>query len=46
WVRDVALADLEAGLKGLQEALISQAETHAETIMPGFTHLQAAQPVT
>ncbi len=46
WVRDVALADLEAGLKGLQEALIEQAGTHAETIMPGFTHLQAAQPVT
>ena len=46
WVRDVALADLEVGLKGLQEALITQAGTHAETIMPGFTHLQAAQPVT
>ncbi|HBU99779.1 lyase family protein, partial [Thalassospira lucentensis] len=46
WVRDVALADLEVGLKGLQEALITQAGTHSETIMPGFTHLQAAQPVT
>ncbi|MDP2698814.1 argininosuccinate lyase [Thalassospira sp.] len=46
WVRDVALTDLEAGLRGLQEALIDQAEKHVATIMPGFTHLQAAQPVT
>ncbi|WP_417842426.1 argininosuccinate lyase [Thalassospira sp.] len=46
WVRDVALNDLEAGLAGLQEALIGQAEKHVETVMPGFTHLQAAQPVT
>ncbi|OKH87804.1 argininosuccinate lyase [Thalassospira sp. TSL5-1] len=46
WVRDVALNDLEAGLAGLQEALIGQAEKHVDTVMPGFTHLQAAQPVT
>ncbi len=30
----------------LQQALVSQAEQHAEAIMPGFTHLQSAQPVT
>jgi argininosuccinate lyase len=30
----------------LQAALIAQAEKHAETIMPGFTHLQVGQPVT
>jgi argininosuccinate lyase len=35
-----------AGLQGLQRALLVQAETEAETIMPGFTHLQSAQPVT
>ncbi|OSQ40759.1 argininosuccinate lyase [Thalassospira mesophila] len=46
WVRDVALNDLEAGLSGLQEALIGQAEKNIDTVMPGFTHLQAAQPVT
>jgi argininosuccinate lyase len=46
WVRDVALNDLEAGLAGLQEALIGQAEKNIDTVMPGFTHLQAAQPVT
>ncbi|WP_339780268.1 argininosuccinate lyase [uncultured Thalassospira sp.] len=46
WVRDVALNDLEVGLAGLQEALIGQAEKNIDTVMPGFTHLQAAQPVT
>jgi len=35
-----------AELKRLQVALIDLAEQHAETIMPGFTHLQTAQPVT
>ena len=30
----------------LQTALVTQAEKHADTIMPGFTHLQTAQPVT
>ncbi len=30
----------------LMAALLDQAEAHAETIMPGFTHLQSAQPVT
>lgn len=33
-------------LKGLQKALIGQAEAHAGALMPGFTHLQTAQPVT
>ncbi|MFQ5970729.1 MAG: argininosuccinate lyase [Alphaproteobacteria bacterium] len=45
WVRD-AIDGLDAQLRGLQAALIDRAEEHAETIMPGFTHLQAAQPVT
>ncbi len=45
WVRD-AIDRLDAGLKALQQALLDQAEKHAGTIMPGFTHLQAAQPVT
>ncbi len=35
-----------AEVSRLQAALVTQAETHAETIMPGFTHLQVAQPVT
>ena len=33
-------------LKGVQRALVDKAETHADTIMPGFTHLQVAQPIT
>ncbi len=45
WVRD-AIDRLERQLQGLQAALIAQAERHAATIMPGFTHLQVAQPVT
>ena len=45
WLRD-ALDDLDRDLAGLQRALIGQAETHATTVMPGFTHLQIAQPVT
>jgi argininosuccinate lyase len=45
WVRD-ALAAADAGLKALQAALLSQAEAHADAVMPGFTHLQTAQPVT
>jgi argininosuccinate lyase len=34
------------GLRALQKVLVRQAETHADWIMPGFTHLQTAQPVT
>jgi argininosuccinate lyase len=45
WVRD-ACARASAGLLKLQRALLDQAEAHAGTIMPGFTHLQPAQPVT
>jgi argininosuccinate lyase len=45
WVRD-AIDFTEAALKSLQMALLDQAERHAGTVMPGFTHLQAAQPVT
>ena len=36
----------ESRLKGLMQALLERAEEHADTIMPGFTHLQTAQPVT
>jgi argininosuccinate lyase len=45
WVRD-AIDSLDDQLKSLQEALIIKAEVHAEDVMPGFTHLQTAQPVT
>ncbi|MGG3923208.1 argininosuccinate lyase, partial [Geobacillus thermodenitrificans] len=33
-------------IRGLQRALVSQAEKHVETIMPGYTHLQRAQPIS
>ncbi len=45
WVReacDGAVVQIEA----LQRALLHKAEAHAATLMPGFTHLQPAQPVT
>ena len=45
WVRDAADA-VDAALESLQAALIDQAAAHADWTMPGFTHLQAAQPVT
>jgi argininosuccinate lyase len=45
WVRD-AIDAMDAGLAGFQAALVARAEEHADTIMPGFTHLQSAQPVT
>ncbi len=45
WIRD-ALDDLDSGLRDLQATLIGRAEEHAGTVMPGFTHLQSAQPVT
>jgi argininosuccinate lyase len=45
WVRD-ACDGADAGLKALQIALVSRAGEHAASIMPGFTHLQTAQPVT
>lgn len=39
-------AHLDAALHQLQAALLAQAEQHTETVMPGFTHLQPAQPIT
>jgi len=45
WVRD-AIDEIDAGLAALQRALVARAEGHASSIMPGFTHLQTAQPVT
>lgn len=45
WVRDT-LDRVDAGLHSLQIALVARAEDHAASIMPGFTHLQTAQPVT
>ncbi|HUO22287.1 MAG TPA: argininosuccinate lyase [Caulobacteraceae bacterium] len=45
WVRE-ACERSAAQLQGLQKALLAKAEAHADTIMPGFTHLQPAQPVT
>ena len=45
WVRD-AIDRTDAGLADLQRALAGKALDHAATVMPGFTHLQSAQPVT
>jgi len=45
WVRD-AMDQADAGLEALQKALVTRAGEHAASIMPGFTHLQVAQPVT
>ena len=45
WVRDQLDAAIE-GLEALIKALLVQAEAGAEMVMPGFTHLQVAQPVT
>ncbi|AMK19101.1 MULTISPECIES: argininosuccinate lyase [Sphingobium] len=45
WVRD-AIDEVQAGLNLLQQALLARAEEHADAVMPGFTHLQSAQPVT
>ncbi|MGE0755110.1 MAG: argininosuccinate lyase, partial [Alphaproteobacteria bacterium] len=45
YVRD-AIDCTEQALKNLQQALVVRAEEYAATIMPGFTHLQTAQPVT
>ncbi|KAB0677022.1 argininosuccinate lyase [Aureimonas leprariae] len=41
-----ALAETDGALGRLIEAFLDRAEEHAETVMPGFTHLQVAQPVT
>jgi argininosuccinate lyase len=45
WVRG-AIDELSAALKDLIHALLDRAEEHAATVMPGYTHLQPAQPVT
>ena len=45
YVRD-AIDRLDHALAGLQQALAEKAFAHAATVMPGFTHLQTAQPVT
>ena len=45
YVRD-RIDALSAALAALQFALVRKAEEHAATVMPGFTHLQPAQPVT
>jgi argininosuccinate lyase len=44
-VRD-AIDEALGGLEALQKALVTRAGEHAGSIMPGFTHLQTAQPVT
>ncbi len=45
WVRDEIDA-IDGALAGFQRALAEKALAHAATVMPGFTHLQTAQPVT
>jgi len=45
WVRDQYDASI-SGLEALMKALLVQAKAGADVVMPGFTHLQVAQPVT
>ena len=45
YVRD-CIDGIDAALEAVQQALAEKAEAHAATVMPGFTHLQPAQPVT
>ena len=45
WLRD-AIDRLDLEMRGLQRALIDRADAEAGTVMPGYTHLQIAQPVT
>jgi argininosuccinate lyase len=45
WVRDQCDAAI-TGIDALIRALLAQAEAGADWVMPGFTHLQTAQPVT
>ncbi len=45
WVRSAAQRAI-GGIDAVLAALVTRAEEHAESIMPGFTHLQTAQPVT
>ena len=41
-----AADELAEDLRDLQRALLTQSEAHIETLMPGYTHLQPAQPIT
>lgn len=45
WVMD-AIKAMDERIKALQITLIQQAEQHTESLMPGYTHLQPAQPIT
>jgi argininosuccinate lyase len=45
WVRD-AIDEIDGQLHALQSALAAKAAAYADAVMPGFTHLQSAQPVT
>ena len=45
WVRDT-IDDIDGQFADLQKALVEKAEKFAGAVMPGFTHLQSAQPVT
>jgi argininosuccinate lyase len=45
WVRK-AIDEADAALAAFQRVLVARAGEHVETVMPGFTHLQSAQPVT
>ncbi len=45
WTRD-AIDELIVQLQNLMKAFLKKAEAHCDTIMPGFTHLQVAQPIT
>ena len=45
WVRN-ACDEAVDRIRNLQRVLVGRADEHAETVMPGFTHLQVAQPVT
>jgi argininosuccinate lyase len=45
WVR-AAIDEVDLALAAFQRVLAARAEEHAATVMPGFTHLQSAQPVT
>jgi argininosuccinate lyase len=45
WLRG-AMDEVQSELTALRSGLLDLAEKHAETVMPGFTHLQVAQPIT
>jgi argininosuccinate lyase len=45
WLRD-SIDEIDGLLRAMQAALLNMAEAHADTPLPGFTHLQVAQPVT